>query len=33
MGAPKAEIFLASPAACGAAAATGRITNPKVIAS
>ncbi|MBV9568720.1 MAG: 3-isopropylmalate dehydratase large subunit, partial [Hyphomicrobiales bacterium] len=32
MGAPKAEIFLASPAACGAAAATGRITNPKVIA-
>jgi 3-isopropylmalate/(R)-2-methylmalate dehydratase large subunit len=33
MGAPTAEIFLASPAACGAAAATGRITNPKVIAS
>jgi 3-isopropylmalate/(R)-2-methylmalate dehydratase large subunit len=33
MGAPKAEIFLASPAACGAAAATGRITNPKVIPS
>jgi 3-isopropylmalate/(R)-2-methylmalate dehydratase large subunit len=33
MGAPKAEIFLASPAACGAAAATGRITNPKVVAS
>ncbi len=33
MGAPKAEIFLASPAACGAAAATGRITEPKVIAT
>lgn len=32
MGAPNAEIFLASPAACGAAAAAGRITEPKVMA-
>ncbi|MBV8447166.1 MAG: 3-isopropylmalate dehydratase large subunit [Hyphomicrobiales bacterium] len=32
MGATHAEIFLASPAACGAAAATGRITQPKALA-
>jgi 3-isopropylmalate/(R)-2-methylmalate dehydratase large subunit len=32
MGAPTAEIFLASPTACGAAAATGRITDPRSIA-
>jgi 3-isopropylmalate/(R)-2-methylmalate dehydratase large subunit len=31
MGAPKAEIFLASPAACGAAAATGRIAHPRSV--
>ncbi|MBV9432399.1 MAG: 3-isopropylmalate dehydratase large subunit [Hyphomicrobiales bacterium] len=31
MGAPKAEIFLASPAACGAAAATGRISEPSAV--
>jgi 3-isopropylmalate/(R)-2-methylmalate dehydratase large subunit len=31
MGAPTAEIFLASPAACGAAAATGRIAHPRSV--
>jgi 3-isopropylmalate/(R)-2-methylmalate dehydratase large subunit len=31
MGAPAAEIFLASPAACGAAAATGRIVDPRAL--
>jgi homoaconitase/3-isopropylmalate dehydratase large subunit len=33
MGVPSASIFLASPEACAAAAATGRIVDPREVSS